>query len=108
MPRPPMRPGRTILAVLGPVVVFLAADFVVAQVPNGNQWPAPTLTVLTPCGGKAGTTFEVTFGGQQLDQPKGLIFTHPGIKAEVVVPPPPRWIPRRRKSPSRRRSRNSR
>lgn len=99
MPRPPMRPGRTILAVLGPVVVLLSAHVAVAQVPNGNQWPAPTLTVLTPCGGKVGTTFEVGFGGLQLDQPKGLIFTHPGIKAEVVVPPPPKEDPKKKEKP---------
>jgi hypothetical protein len=42
-----------------------------------------------PPGGKAGTTVEVTFTGQNLEDPERLLFSHPGIKAEPVAPPPP-------------------
>ena len=49
----------------------------------------PRLTVLTPTGGKAGTTVEVAFAGTDLDEPEALFFSHPGIKAEPIIPPPP-------------------
>jgi hypothetical protein len=61
-----------------------------AQVVNGNSWPRPRLTVLTPCGGKVGTTFEVTFSGTDLDMPESLYFSHPGITARSVLPPAPK------------------
>jgi hypothetical protein len=44
---------------------------------------------LTPQGGKAGSTVEVTFSGQDLEEPQALLFSHPGIKAEPVQPPAP-------------------
>jgi hypothetical protein len=47
------------------------------------------LTVLTPCGGKAGTTVELAFAGTDLEDPKALTFSHPSIKAEPIQPPPP-------------------
>ncbi len=55
----------------------------------GSALPHPQLTTLVPCGGKAGTVVEVTFTGTDLEEPEGLIFSHPGIKAEPVLPPPP-------------------
>jgi hypothetical protein len=61
----------------------------VAQLINGNQLPNPRLTTITPNGGKSGSTFEVTFAGTDLEEPDGLIFSHAGIKAVPVVPPPP-------------------
>jgi len=40
--------------------------------------------ILSPSGGKAGTTVEVLVTGQDLESPQGLLFSHPGIKAELV------------------------
>src|SRR5262249_19274425 len=45
--------------------------------------------VLTPPGGKAGSTIEVTISGADVEEPLGLLFSHPGLKAELVVPTEP-------------------
>src|SRR5437764_944022 len=74
--------------------LLLCAGRAEAQIVNGNLWPKPRLSVLTPTGGKVGTTFEVAFTGTELDEPKGLYFSHPGIKAEPVLPPPPKIDPK--------------
>jgi hypothetical protein len=47
------------------------------------------LLVVTPCGGKAGSTVEVTVTGQNLDDAQGLLFNIPGIKGERIGEPPP-------------------
>jgi hypothetical protein len=60
-----------------------------AQLVNGNQWPNPRLNVLTPTGGKAGTTFEVSFAGTDTETPESLWFSHPGMKGTPITPPPP-------------------
>ena len=60
-----------------------------AQIVNGNQWPTPRLNVLTPTGGKVGTTIEVGFAGTEVEQPSALLFSHPGIKGIAVIPPVP-------------------
>jgi len=51
--------------------------------------PAPRLLTVFPPGGKVGTTVEVTFAGADLDDPERLLFSHPGIKAEPILPPAP-------------------
>ncbi len=56
--------------------------------PDGAQ-PAPRLLTVSPPGGKLGTTVEVAVGGADLEEPEKLLFSHPGIKAEAVVPPEP-------------------
>lgn len=73
-----------------------------AQVLNGNQWPNPRLTALTPTGGKPGTTFEVGFAGTETDAPQGLLFSHPGIKAEPIIPPPPKVDPKAKPDPKKK------
>ncbi len=65
-----------------------------AQIQIGNQWPNPRLTYLMPMGGKVGTTFEVSWGGSDLDEPQALWFSHPGIKGTPIVPPPPKPDPK--------------
>jgi len=74
---------------------------VAGQVINGNQLPNPRLTVLTPAGGKVGSTFEVTFAGSELDQPQALIFSHAGIKAEPIIPDPPKPDPKAKPDPKK-------
>ena len=51
---------------------------------------------ISPTGGKVGSTVEVTFSGgvanpieTNLEEPDALIFSHPGIKAEPVLPADP-------------------
>jgi hypothetical protein len=69
--------------------LLLCAETAVAQLPLGNNLPNPRLMTVTPPGGKAGTSVEVTFTGTDLEEPQTLLFSYPGIKAEPVVPPPP-------------------
>src|SRR4051812_12015646 len=77
--------------VLGAVLLSqcFAIEAARAQINVGNQWPNPRLTVLTPCGGKAGTTVQVGWTGTELEKPEQMIFSHPGIKAVPTPPPPP-------------------
>ncbi len=49
--------------------------------------PGFRVTTLTPAGGKAGTSVEVTLGGTEIEQATHLHCNHPGIKAERIPPP---------------------
>ena len=79
--------------------LLLGAGQAQAQIANGNLWPKARLTVLMPPGGKVGTTFEVTFTGTDLEEPQGLYFSHPGIKAVPVIPPSPKVDPKAKVDP---------
>jgi len=65
-----------------------------AQLINGNLWPKPRVTTVFPPGGKIGSTVEVTVTGTEIEQHEALIFSHPGIKAVVWMPPPPKEDPK--------------
>jgi hypothetical protein len=71
------------------VALLSGARSAIAQPPPDSQLPNPRLTVLTPGGGKAGTSFEVTIAGTDLEEPTALLFSHPSIQAEPIQPPPP-------------------
>ena len=43
--------------------------------------PAPRLLTITPMGGQAGTTFEVSITGENFEDAEELSFSHPGITA---------------------------
>src|SRR5205807_3457046 len=73
-----------------------------AQLINGNQWPRPRLNSLTPCGGKAGTTFEVTFAGTDTAHPESLWFSHGGIKGTPIIPPLPPVDPKAKPDPNKK------
>jgi hypothetical protein len=70
-----------------------------AQLLTGNQWPHPRLNALTPTGGKAGTTVEVTFAGTEMELPAALWFSHPGIKGTPIIPPLPKIDPKAKVDP---------
>lgn len=91
--------GRLALAVGAALLLIGPAR---AQVINGNQWPNPRLSVLTPTGGKPGTTFEVGFAGTETDAPQALLFSHPGLKAEPIIPPPPKVDPKAKPDPKKK------
>src|SRR5262245_40220238 len=85
-------PGRiTILALCGSLWFVQWAD---AQPPPGSGLPVPRLFTITPGGGKAGTTFDVTFSGADIEEPQALMFSQPGIKAVPVIPPAPAVDPK--------------
>ena len=74
------------------VVLWLVPCSAIAQIPDAAT-PAPFLSSITPCGGKRGTSVEVSFAGTDLDDPKLLIFDHPGITATPVIPSAPAPMP---------------
>src|SRR5205807_1891254 len=59
------------------------------QPPPESALPSPRLTVVTPPGGKIGSTIEMTFAGSDLEEPLSLLSSNPGIKAAPVLPPAP-------------------
>jgi len=76
------------------VVVFGSA---VGQPPPGL--PSPRVNTAFPTGAKLGTAVEVTITGADLDDPTGLYFSHPGIKAEYAAPKPPEPDPKKKEPP---------
>src|SRR6516165_2967079 len=68
---------------------FLLTNQVEGQIQLGSLLPNPRLTSVTPHGGKVGTTLEVSFAGTDLEDPQAMLFSHPGVKAEAIIPPPP-------------------
>src|SRR6476620_9907234 len=66
----------------------LAARPAVSQ-QNAPPLPHPVLLTAFPCGVQAGHTAEVTLGGTDLDGATGLLFSSPGLTAELLPPPPP-------------------
>lgn len=81
----PARAVRVARALLALATIVLIARTAQAQPRPGNGLPEPRLLLLTPSGGKAGSSLEVTFSGTDLEEPQGLLFSHAGIKAEAVA-----------------------
>jgi hypothetical protein len=83
------------LALLLPLVMlFLLTPSLPAQPNLDSALPTARLATLMPCGGKLGTTVEVTFTGTDLEDPEKLVFNHPNIKAEIIIPPAPMVDPK--------------
>ncbi|MDA7881287.1 hypothetical protein N9A94_03195 [Akkermansiaceae bacterium] len=57
------------------------------------QLPSPHLRSIHPCGAKVGTSIDVTIAGSELDDINGLLFSHPGIKAERIIVPASEFYP---------------
>ncbi len=71
------------------VVVLLlvpCVEAVLAERARTQSVPPPQLVSVTPPGGQAGTSFEVTVTGQNLGAIEGLYFSVPGAKAELARP----------------------
>ncbi len=58
-----------------------------AQPQPDSGLASPRLFILSPPGGKVGTTVEVAFTGADVDEAQQLLFNHPNIKAEPIQPP---------------------
>jgi hypothetical protein len=67
--------------------------------PPQNVLPQPRLSSVMPMGAKGGTAVELTVNGTDLEDPTGLLFSHPGITAELVVPPEPKPDPAKKDPP---------
>jgi hypothetical protein len=89
MRRAPSFPESRSDLIVALAMALVCAGMAKGQPPAGNNLPNPKLLTLTPCGAKAGTTLEVSFSGADLEEPQTLLFSHSGIKAEPIIPPPP-------------------
>jgi hypothetical protein len=77
--------GALIAALLG----LAGTKSVWSQQPQqGPGLPAPRLLFVAPNGARAGTTFEMALHGPDLDTAEDLLFSVPGVKAELVSAPP--------------------
>jgi Bacterial pre-peptidase C-terminal domain len=81
-------------------VLFLLVSCAVAQ-PPGVPLPSPRITSVFPMGAKVGSTVEVTVTGTDLDEAAGLVFSHPGFKATVIVVPEPKPDPKAKAPPKK-------
>jgi hypothetical protein len=86
-------PNRMLLSIgrataLATLVLSVAASAVMAQqAAPDSALPEPRLLTVVPAGARIGSTVEVAFTGTDIEEPETLLFSHPGIKAEPVVPP---------------------
>lgn len=79
-----MRQPLIRLAILAGCLTGTAA---LAQQPVQSLLPQPRVNSVFPAGGKAGSVVEVLVSGTDLEDAKGLYFSHPGFKAEVIPEP---------------------
>lgn len=84
-----MRQERTVGQLLGGMATIAISLLVMSPAVGQNAYPQPRLQAIFPPGGQVGSTVEVTLTGTDLDEPKGLVFSHPGLQAELIPPPPP-------------------
>lgn len=64
---------------------------------NPSGVASPRLYQVSPAGGKAGTAVEVVVAGKHLEDAERLVFSHPGIKGEVVPAEKPEVDPKTKK-----------
>ncbi len=66
------------------LIPFCDYSVATAQPNLDSALPSPRLYLLSPPGGKVGTSLEMTVTGADLEAPESLRFTHAGIKAELL------------------------
>src|SRR5262245_110932 len=74
---------------MGLLSALLAALPAAAQRRQAPGMPCARIVVVTPAGGRACGTVEVSVSGQDLEEPTGLLFSAPGFQAEQLQPPTP-------------------
>ena len=82
----------------------MSAACVLASLATGQPQPPPGLPTPRvsnsfPAGAKLGTTVEVTVNGFDIEEPTGLLFSHPGIKGEYLPPKEPEPDPKKKDAP---------
>lgn len=70
-------------------MLFLAA----LAGPAWAQLPTPVLNSVYPPGGKQGTAVDIAVTGQNLDDGEKLVFSHPGITAQLKMSTPTEFKP---------------
>jgi Bacterial pre-peptidase C-terminal domain len=91
--------SRFVPVLFAGLALLALADSAPAQ-QQGSNLPAPRLFTVNPPGGKIGSTVEVAFTGTDLEEPDQLIFSHPGIKADPIIPPEPKPDPKKPPMPN--------
>jgi hypothetical protein len=91
-----LRGNAPVLALAALGAVLLGTAPVDAQ-RNPSGLPSPRLYTVSPAGGKVGTSFEVTLAGMHFEEPECIVFSHPGIKADLIPTPPPEIDPKTKK-----------
>jgi hypothetical protein len=88
LPHPTSSPCRLGAALLlGTLAAVLAPRAAAQQQQQGPGLPQPRLLVVSPAGGQAGTSVEVTLTGIDLEDPQKLLINHAGIKADPIAEP---------------------
>ncbi len=87
------------LAALGAVLLGTAPAH--AQ-RNPSGLPSPRLYTVSPAGGRAGTSVEITLAGLHFEEPERIVFSHTGIKAEIIPTAPPMVDPKTKQPRGRR------
>jgi len=85
--------NRFRLLSLAILIVLFAISISSAQQPLPGL-PQSRLDSVLPSGGKAGTTVDVSITGTDLEEADGLLFSHPGFKADFIDLPPPKVDPK--------------
>ncbi len=91
---------RFVFGLAAAAVCALAAETTAQNPPPGL--PSPRVNNVFPVGAQAGTTVEVAVVGFDLDEPTGLLFSHPGIKGEFVEPKEPPPDPKKKAPPKKK------
>ena len=78
---------RRTLSRAAAVAGFIFGTVGLAQQPGAILLPQPRITSAFPSGAKTGSVQVVTVNGTDLDDATGLVFSHPGITAELVEIP---------------------
>ena len=80
-------------AFLGLLTEVLLVSTSPAQPARISSLDLPHVLIVTPAGGKASSSFEVELQGTDLDEPKGLLFSHAGITAVPIREAKPGAVP---------------
>ena len=87
------------IRLIGFVFASIATSVTLAQQAPQNVLPQPRINSVMPMGGQVGQSIVLTVFGTDLDEPTGLLFSHPGFQAELVLPPEPKPDPNKKDPP---------
>jgi len=84
------------------LTMLLLWSSAVAQQQQGPGIAVPRLLTVSPNGAKAGSALEMVLTGTDLEDPTGLLFSHPNLKAEIVNEPEPPPDPKKKDAPKKK------